>query len=35
MTHILRFLEVFTLGTWLGGILYLSFAVAPAAFSAL
>ena len=35
MTHILRFLEVFTLGTWLGAILYLSFAVAPAAFSTL
>lgn len=35
MTHILRFLQVFTLGTWLGGILYLSFAVAPAAFGAL
>ncbi len=35
MTHILRFLQVFTLGTWLGGILYLSFAVAPAAFGTL
>lgn len=35
MTNILRFLEVFTLGTWLGGILYLSFVVAPAAFTSL
>jgi len=35
MTHTLRFLQVFTLGTWLGGILYLSFAVAPAAFGTL
>ena len=35
MTHILRFLQVFTLGTWLGGILFLSFALAPAAFGTL
>jgi uncharacterized membrane protein len=35
MNTILRFLEVFALGTWLGGILYLSFAVAPGAFGTL
>lgn len=35
MTNILRFLEVFALGTWVGGIIYLSFIVAPAAFMTL
>ncbi len=35
MTTITRFLEVFALGTWLGGIIYLSFVVAPGAFAAL
>ena len=35
MTTILRFLEFLALGTWLGGILFLSFAVAPGAFAAL
>jgi len=35
MTSILRFLEVFALGTWVGGILFLSFAVAPGAFTVL
>jgi uncharacterized membrane protein len=35
MTTITRFLEVFALGTWLGGIIYLSFVVAPGAFATL
>jgi hypothetical protein len=35
MNNFLRFIEFFTLGTWLGGILYLSFVVAPGAFSVL
>jgi|HubBroStandDraft_1064217.scaffolds.fasta_scaffold521524_2 uncharacterized membrane protein len=35
MSNFLRFIELFTLGTWLGGILYLSFVVAPGAFSVL
>ena len=35
MNTILRFLEVFALGTWLGGIVLLSFAVAPGAFATL
>ena len=33
--HIWRFLQVFALGTWLGGIILLSFVVAPGAFSIL
>jgi uncharacterized membrane protein len=32
MTNILRFLEVFALGTWVGGIIFLSFVVAPGVF---
>lgn len=35
MPAILRFLGVFALGTWVGAILFLSFAVAPGAFSVL
>jgi uncharacterized membrane protein len=35
MTNVLRFVQVFALGTWLGAILYFSFAVAPAAFATL
>ena len=35
MTSILRFLEVFALGTWVGGIIFLSFVVAPGAFGTL
>ncbi|HXW17290.1 MAG TPA: DUF4149 domain-containing protein [Candidatus Acidoferrales bacterium] len=35
MTSFLRFLEVFALGTWVGGIIFLSFAVAPGAFAVL
>jgi hypothetical protein len=35
MTSILRFVEVFALGTWVGSILFFSFAVAPAAFTVL
>jgi uncharacterized membrane protein len=35
MANLLRFLEVFALGTWVGGIIYLSFVVAPAAFISL
>ncbi len=35
MNNFLRFIEIFALGTWLGGILYLSFVVAPGAFAVL
>jgi hypothetical protein len=35
MTNILRFAQVFALGTWLGAIIYLSFVVAPGAFATL
>lgn len=35
MTSILRFLQVFALGTWLGSIFYFSAAVAPGAFRVL
>ena|SRR5580658_3296409 len=35
MNSILRFIEVFALGTWVGSIIYLSFAVAPGAFGVL
>jgi uncharacterized membrane protein len=35
MTNVLRFVQVFALGTWLGAIIYFSFAVAPAAFATL
>ncbi|MGB0034312.1 MAG: DUF4149 domain-containing protein [Candidatus Acidiferrales bacterium] len=35
MTHILRFVQVFALGTWLGAIIYLSFVVAPGVFGTL
>lgn len=35
MTNILRFLQIFALGTWIGAIIFLSFVVAPGAFSTL
>ena len=35
MTPILRFVEVFALGTWVGSIIFLSFVVAPGAFMVL
>jgi uncharacterized membrane protein len=35
MTNILRFLQVFALGTWLGSLIYLSFVVAPSVFGIL
>ena len=35
MTSILRFVQVFALGTWLGSIFYFSVAVAPGAFRVL
>ena len=35
MTNILRFVQVFALGTWIGSIFYFSAAVAPAAFRVL
>ena len=35
MTSIVRFIEVFALGTWVGGIVFLSFVVAPGAFGTL
>ncbi len=35
MATILRFLQVFSLGTWTGGILFLSLVVAPGAFALL
>lgn len=35
MTNVLRFLEVFALGTWVGGIILLSFVVAPGVFGTL
>ena len=35
MTSILRFVQVFALGTWVGSIFYFSAAVAPAAFRVL
>lgn len=35
MTNILRFLQVFALGTWIGSIFYFSAAVAPGAFRVL
>jgi len=35
MTNILRFLQIFALGTWIGSIFYFSAAVAPAAFRVL
>ena len=35
MTSILRFVEVFALGTWVGSIIFLSFVVAPGAFMVL
>jgi len=35
MSTVLRFLEFLSLGTWVGSILYLSFAVAPGAFATL
>ena len=35
MTNILRFIQFLALGTWLGSIIYFSFAVAPALFAAL
>jgi uncharacterized membrane protein len=35
MTNILRFLQIFALGTWVGSIFYFSAAVAPGAFRVL
>jgi uncharacterized membrane protein len=35
MTSTLRFIEIFSLGTWVGGIIFLSFVVAPGAFGVL
>ncbi len=35
MSTLLRYLQFLSLGTWLGSILYLSFVVAPGAFSTL
>jgi uncharacterized membrane protein len=35
MSNALRFLQVFALGTWVGGIIYLSFVVAPGVFGIL
>jgi uncharacterized membrane protein len=35
MTNILRFLQIFALGAWVGSIFYFSAAVAPAAFRVL
>jgi uncharacterized membrane protein len=35
MTNILRFLQIFSLGAWVGSIFYFSAAVAPAAFRVL
>jgi uncharacterized membrane protein len=35
MKHLLRFLQVFALGTWLGSIIFFSFAVAPGVFGIL
>jgi uncharacterized protein DUF4149 len=35
MTNLLRFIQFLSLGTWLGSILYFSFAVAPALFATL
>lgn len=35
MTNLLRFLQVFAVGTWVGAIIYLSFVVAPGVFGTL
>jgi uncharacterized membrane protein len=35
MTSTLRFIEILALGTWVGGIIFLSFVVAPGAFGVL
>jgi Domain of unknown function (DUF4149) len=35
MTNVLRFIQFLALGTWLGAIIYFSFAVAPALFATL
>ena len=35
MTNVLRFIQFLALGTWLGSIIYFSFAVAPALFATL
>ncbi|MFZ3215515.1 MAG: DUF4149 domain-containing protein [Candidatus Acidiferrales bacterium] len=35
MNSVLRFIQVFALGTWVGSIIYLSFVVAPGAFATL
>jgi uncharacterized membrane protein len=35
MANFLRFVQVFTLGTWVGSIIYLSFVVAPGVFGTL
>ena len=35
MNSVLKFVQVFALGTWIGSIMYLSFVVAPGAFATL
>ncbi|HKS66292.1 MAG TPA: DUF4149 domain-containing protein [Candidatus Acidoferrales bacterium] len=35
MTNVLRFLKLFALGTWIGGIIFLSFVEAPGVFGIL
>jgi len=35
MSTVLRFIELFVLGTWIGSIIFLSFVVAPGAFGVL
>jgi uncharacterized membrane protein len=35
MNSVLKFVQVFALGTWIGSIMYLSFIVAPGAFATL
>ncbi|HUO33620.1 MAG TPA: DUF4149 domain-containing protein [Candidatus Acidoferrum sp.] len=35
MTNILRFVQVFAIGTWVGSIIFFSFVVAPSLFTAL
>jgi uncharacterized membrane protein len=35
MNSVLKFVQVFALGTWVGSIIYLSFVVAPGAFATL
>jgi hypothetical protein len=35
LTNILRFIQIFALGTWLGAIIFLSFVIVPGAFTTL